>query len=153
MVAHGANPGLVSHFVKQALLNLAADTGVETAVPANRTGWGALAKSLGVKVIHIAERDTQVANIAKQRGEFVNTWSIDGFVGEGCQPAELGWGTHEKALPAGWRCTMNSAAMPRSTSTAPAPPPACAPGRRWKARSMAFSSPITRPSRSPIISR
>jgi homospermidine synthase len=24
---------------------------------------------------------------------------VDGFVGEGCQPAELGWGTHEKALP------------------------------------------------------
>jgi len=100
VVAHGANPGLVSHFVKQALLNLAADTGAETTVPANRAGWGALAKSLGVKVIHIAERDTQVANVAKQRGEFVNTWSIDGFVGEGCQPAELGWGTHEKSLPA-----------------------------------------------------
>ena len=29
----------------------------------------------------------------------MNTWSIDGFVGEGCQPAELGWGTHEKFLP------------------------------------------------------
>jgi homospermidine synthase len=97
--AHGANPGLVSHFVKQALLNLAADTGVETTVPTDRNGWGKLAQTLGVKVIHIAERDTQVANIPKQRGEFVNTWSIDGFVGEGCQPAELGWGTHEKALP------------------------------------------------------
>jgi homospermidine synthase len=100
VVAHGANPGLVSHFVKQALLNLAADTGLEVVVPATRAGWGELAMILGVKVIHIAERDTQVANIAKQRGEFVNTWSIDGFIGEGCQPAELGWGTHETALPA-----------------------------------------------------
>jgi homospermidine synthase len=99
VVAHGANPGLVSHFVKQALLNLAKDTGVETAVPANRYEWGALAKTLGVKVIHIAERDTQVANVAKRKGEFVNTWSIDGFVGEGCQPAELGWGTHERTMP------------------------------------------------------
>jgi homospermidine synthase len=53
-----------------------------------------------VKVIHIAERDTQTAAFAKQPGEFVNTWSIDGFAGEGCQPAELGWGTHEKTLPA-----------------------------------------------------
>jgi homospermidine synthase len=35
---------------------------------------------------------------AKRPGEFVNTWSVE-FVGEGCQPAELGWGTHEKALP------------------------------------------------------
>jgi homospermidine synthase len=100
VIAHGANPGLVSHFVKRALLDLAADTGVKTEIPADRFAWGALAQRLGVKVIHIAERDTQVANIAKRKGEFVNTWSIDGFVGEGCQPAELGWGTHEKTLPA-----------------------------------------------------
>jgi homospermidine synthase len=99
VVGHGANPGLVSHFVKRALLNLARDTDFETAVPVNREGWAALARDLGVKVIHIAERDTQTASIAKQPGEFVNTWSIDGFVGEGCQPAELGWGTHEAALP------------------------------------------------------
>ncbi|HQT65414.1 MAG: homospermidine synthase [Acidocella sp. 20-57-95] len=100
VIAHGANPGLVSHFVKQALLNLAHDTGADATIPATREGWGKLAQSLGVKVIHIAERDTQVANVAKQGGEFVNTWSIDGFIGEGCQPAELGWGTHEKTLPA-----------------------------------------------------
>ncbi len=101
VTTHGANPGLVSHFVKQALLDIAKDTGHDTTVPSTRQGWATLARDLGVKVIHIAERDTQVAaNLAKQRGEFVNTWSIDGFTGEGCQPAELGWGTHEKRLPA-----------------------------------------------------
>jgi homospermidine synthase len=100
VLTHGANPGLVSHFVKQALLNLARDTGVDTDVPTTRQGWAALSQLLGVKVIHIAERDTQTASFAKQPGEFVNTWSIDGFVGEGCQPAELGWGTHEKTMPA-----------------------------------------------------
>jgi homospermidine synthase len=99
VIAHGANPGLVSHFVKQALLNLARDSGMAGAAPATRQGWGELARLLGVKVIHIAERDTQVADMPKRRGEFVNTWSIDGFVGEGCQPAELGWGTHETAMP------------------------------------------------------
>jgi homospermidine synthase len=99
VMTHGANPGLVSHFVKQALLNIAADTGHDASVPRSRPGWAALAASLGVKVIHIAERDTQTADIAKKPGEFVNTWSIDGFVGEGNQPAELGWGTHEKVLP------------------------------------------------------
>jgi homospermidine synthase len=99
VLTHGANPGLVSHFVKQALLNIARDTGVDTAIPWDRPGWAALAQGLGVKVIHIAERDTQTATFAKEPGEFVNTWSIDGFVGEGCQPAELGWGTHEKTLP------------------------------------------------------
>ncbi len=100
VLTHGANPGLVSHFVKQALLNLARDTGVDTGVPTDRAGWARLAQGLGVKVIHIAERDTQTATCTKQQGEFVNTWSIDGFVGEGCQPAELGWGSHEAALPA-----------------------------------------------------
>src|SRR5262249_17530427 len=52
-----------------------------------------------IKVIHIAERDTQVSTIPKEPGEFVNTWSIDGFVSEGSQPAELGWGTHERHFP------------------------------------------------------
>ena len=68
-------------------------------MPSTRAQWAALAARLGVKVIHIAERDTQVAGIAKTVGEFVNTWSIDGFLSEGLQPAELGWGSHEHALP------------------------------------------------------
>ena len=99
VLTHGANPGLVSHFVKQALLNVAADTSVDAGNPKTREEWAALAAKLGVKVIHIAERDTQVANTPKKLNEFVNTWSVDGFVSEGCQPAELGWGTHEKELP------------------------------------------------------
>jgi homospermidine synthase len=99
ILTHGANPGMVSHFVKQALLDIAGDTGVETEAPTDRDGWGRLAQKLGIKVIHIAERDTQKSNLRKKAGEFANTWSIDGFVGEGCQPAELGWGSHEKALP------------------------------------------------------
>jgi homospermidine synthase len=99
VLTHGANPGLVSHLVKQALLNIAADTGVQVEEPASRADWAALAHRLGVKVIHIAERDTQVGNRPKEANEFVNTWSVDGFVGEGCQPAELGWGSHEKNFP------------------------------------------------------
>jgi homospermidine synthase len=99
LLTHGANPGTVSHFVKQALLDIAGDTGIDAGAPADRAQWGRLAQRLGVKVIHIAERDTQKSSVRKRPGEFVNTWSIDGFVGEGCQPAELGWGTHEKTLP------------------------------------------------------
>ena len=100
VMTHGANPGLVSHFVKEALLNIARDTGHAAGKPASRAEWAALAQALGIKVIHIAERDTQVAPVAKRPGEFVNTWSIEGFVSEGSQPAELGWGTHEKHFPA-----------------------------------------------------
>jgi homospermidine synthase len=99
VITHGANPGLVSHFVKQALVDLAHATDPATPIPRDRAGWGALAARLGVKVVHIAERDTQVASIPKRPGEFVNTWSIDGFFSEGSQPAELGWGTHERHFP------------------------------------------------------
>jgi homospermidine synthase len=99
LITHGANPGLVSHFVKQALLNIARDTKVPPGDPRTREDWAALRHNLGIKVIHIAERDTQIASVPKRPGEFVNTWSVDGFVGEGSQPAELGWGTHEKSLP------------------------------------------------------
>src|SRR5512144_252322 len=100
VLTHGANPGIVSHFVKEALLDIARDAGVDTVAPKNRQEWANLAYRLGVKVIHIAERDTQVAGRQPKRvGEFVNTWSIDGFVGGGCQPAELGWGTHENHFP------------------------------------------------------
>ncbi len=99
VLTHGANPGLVSHFVKQALLNIAKDTEVDAGNPKSRAEWAALAHKLSVKVIHVAERDTQVGTTPKKPGEFVNTWSIDGFVSEGMQPAELGWGAHEKSLP------------------------------------------------------
>lgn len=99
VITHGANPGLVSHFIKVGLLNIARDSGLDVAEPASREDWAALAQRLDVKVMHVAERDTQVANVPKKVGEFVNTWSIDGFVGEGCQPAELGWGSHERHWP------------------------------------------------------
>jgi homospermidine synthase len=103
ILTHGANPGLVSHFVKQAMLDIARDTGEAAAPPTTRDGWAQLAERLAVKVIHIAERDTQVANVPKRPFEFVNTWSIDGFVSEGSQPAELGWGAHERHFPADGR--------------------------------------------------
>src|SRR5258708_23827226 len=69
VIAHGANPGLVSHFVKKALVNLAKDTGMGVVKPTTREGWGELARDLGVKVIHIAERDTQVSKKPKKVGE------------------------------------------------------------------------------------
>ncbi len=103
VITHGANPGLVSHFVKQALLDIARADEAAAAAPADRADWAGLAERLGVKAIHIAERDTQVSSLPKEPGEFVNTWSIDGFYSEGSQPSELGWGTHERHFPADGR--------------------------------------------------
>lgn len=101
VIDHGANPGLISHFVKAAMLDIARDTGAQlTGEPEDRTEWAALAQSLRIRVIQIAERDTQNSGKFKEHDEFVNTWSIDGFLGEATQPVELGWGTHEKELPA-----------------------------------------------------
>jgi homospermidine synthase len=96
----GANPGMVSWFIKQALVNLAIDCGERSPEPKTRAEWARLAQTLGVKGVHIAERDTQRAQNPKPRNVFVNTWSVEGFVSEGMQPAELGWGTHEKWTPA-----------------------------------------------------
>jgi homospermidine synthase len=99
----GANPGMVSWMVKQAMLDVARDTGLKFDEPKTREDWARLAQRAGIKGIHIAERDTQRARDPKPPGKFVNTWSVEGFVSEGMQPAELGWGTHEKALPANGR--------------------------------------------------
>ena len=64
----GANPGMVSWFVKQALLDVAEATGHAAPEPKTREDWGRLAQALGVKGIHIAERDTQRAKTPKPHG-------------------------------------------------------------------------------------
>jgi homospermidine synthase len=98
----GANPGMVSWFVKQALVNLAGDLGLDFSEPRpeDREGWARLMHQAGVKGIHIAERDTQRARNPKPMNVFWNTWSVEGFISEGLQPSELGWGTHERWMPA-----------------------------------------------------
>ncbi len=99
LVTHGVNPGLISHFTKHALLDMARDLGRAVTRPKTRADWARLAMELEVKAIHIAERDSQVSGQPKRHDEFVNTWSVEAFVSEGSQPSELGWGTHEKSLP------------------------------------------------------
>jgi len=109
VVEHGANPGWVSHEVKFALEELGAtllDRGLVSgsvrdalADALSARDHARIAESSGVKVIQIAERDTQHTDRPKEVGEFVNTWSGEGFYEEGVAPAELGWGTHEERLP------------------------------------------------------
>ncbi|MDX5372462.1 MAG: saccharopine dehydrogenase NADP-binding domain-containing protein [Pseudomonadaceae bacterium] len=99
LLTHGANPGLISHLLKQALLELANDLGLQRPLPVCREDWAGLARDLGVRSIHIAERDTQYCLEPKRLDEFANTWSAPGFISEACQPAELGWGSHERHFP------------------------------------------------------
>ncbi len=109
VLEHGANPGLISHWTKRGLLDIADRLLAEKKVKGRKAeairGYAAartfneLARELDVKVIHVSERDTQVSDRPKRVDEFVNTWSIEGFREEGITTAELGWGTHEKELP------------------------------------------------------
>ena len=110
IVDHGANPGLVSHFTKHALIDISTKILKEKPKDPRRAEFEAalagnhfnkLAQLTGTKVIHISERDTQITDKPKQVNEFVNTWSIEGFFEEGVAPAELGWGTHERYVPEG----------------------------------------------------
>lgn len=109
VIEHGANPGLVSHFTKQALHDIAQK--IITEKPKDprvkqlteslaKNDWPKIAQLTETKVIHISERDLQITNKPKELNEFVNTWSIEGFYEEGIAPAEMGWGTHEKKMPA-----------------------------------------------------
>ena len=91
----GANPGLVTHLVKNALMKIADTNGRKVEEPKDKEGWAQLAKKLGVEVIHVAERDTQVIDKPKLKDEFVNSWSVEGLWAEGRAPSELGYGTHE----------------------------------------------------------
>jgi homospermidine synthase len=109
VIEHGANPGLISHFVKQALVDISerliADKKVSEEEAerlrdlAKAKDFAELSMVLNVKVIHCSERDTQITNDPKKVDEFVGTWSIEGLREEGTAPAELGWGPHEKTLP------------------------------------------------------
>jgi homospermidine synthase len=110
VVEHGANPGLVSHWTKVALHDIARTT-LERGLAGDRhdalqraladDDYARLAMLSGTRVIHVSERDTQIGNRPKEVNEFVNTWSVAGFHEEGIAPAEMGWGTHERRLPPG----------------------------------------------------
>ncbi len=109
ILEHGANPGLISHFTKQALLDIGNRAITDKMIPDQDMDkvrqlikdqtFNELAMILGVKVIHCSERDTQISSRAKKVNEFVNTWSIEGLREEGITTAEMGWGTHERELP------------------------------------------------------
>lgn len=112
ILSHGMNPGLVSHFAKRGIFDIAQKiidekgekepercAALKEAMK-NRE-FGVLAQLIGLKVIHISERDSQITDKPKQMNEFVNTWSIDGFLAELVCRSEIGWGTHEQRMPQG----------------------------------------------------
>ena len=110
MLEHGANPGLISHFVKKGLVDIAEKLVRDKKVAAKKAE---LLKALiaekkfgeelqrgaghqGHTLFGARHADNEEAQ-GGQRA--VGTWSIEGLREEGVATAEMGWGTHEKDLP------------------------------------------------------
>ena len=102
----GMNPGVISHFAFQGLLDVAnhvlkVKDDVLLAEFVAKKQYNLIAKHLELNTIHSSELDTQISHNLKNDGTFVNTWSCIGLLEEGCEPAQVGWGTHERIIPEG----------------------------------------------------
>lgn len=102
VIDHGMNPGLISHFVKMGILKYAythkvIDHGTMQDMLTNTDTkvWSKLAKKLGLRLIHCSELDTQKLKYQQRSDVFYNTWSVDGFLAEGRDPVQIGYGSHE----------------------------------------------------------
>lgn len=120
VVCHGANPGLVSHFVRPGLLGLADALGVS--VPAGASS-AELAQLLGARAVQIAEHDTQ-AEPEQAPGSkpgaccIASTWAPESLAAEALQACEVAWGSHELA-PADCALAMTAAPSPVAISAGP----------------------------------
>ena len=100
LMSHGANPGMVNHFVKHGLMVLAREEfGPEFATPSSQEEWAQLAKRLEVQLIQISERDTQKSSIARRPSEFTCTWCVSAMMDETSENSQVPLGTHEPSVP------------------------------------------------------
>lgn len=91
LIAHGANPGLVNHFVKYAIDRHNASV--------DKT-YAHRAQEMGIQTIQISEVDTQWSpDVRQYPNDFINTWSVQGFINEAALPAELTVGSHDELIP------------------------------------------------------
>lgn len=100
VLEHGANPGLVSHWLKYGLEQIASempDADIQQAVRSE--DYARLAMLTGTKVVHVSEYDRQELPSSRNPAEFLNTWSGEGLREESSAFAECSWGTHEHSLP------------------------------------------------------
>lgn len=97
----GMNPGLISQLVLHALATKARRDGPASAAEAMRSGdYAEAAELLGLRMIHITERDNQRPRRSDlSAGTFRNTWSAPGLVAECLDPVQVGWGSFEPAAP------------------------------------------------------
>lgn len=108
----GMNPGLISIFVKQGIIDIAkyvlkhkesrtkADREMAKCLREYVRGrdYRRIGELLQLNTIHCSEIDTQTYEAGRQRA-FLNTWSCLGLVDEAFENAEVSMGTHERGLP------------------------------------------------------
>lgn len=108
----GMNPGLISIFVKQGIIDIAryiiknkecrtkADKEYVKLLReyARTRDYRRIGELLQINTIHCSEIDTQTYEVGHQRA-LLNTWSCLGLVDEAFENAEVSMGTHEKKLP------------------------------------------------------
>ena len=116
LVTHGANPGLISHFVKQALLDIAGrrPRRQQADHPGGLGEADAAIRRQGDPRRRARPPGRQPAEAA---GRVRQHLVVPGFVGEGSQPAELGWGT-TRSGSAQRHASTRSGRKARSTSPA-----------------------------------
>lgn len=100
IISMGCNPGNVSIWAKFGIVMLNEKFNKANMIKNYKT-YGELAHKLGIKVIHISEKDTQKTKNPKKINEYCNTWSstLESMYEEAMGPVEVSWGTHEKTIP------------------------------------------------------
>lgn len=101
LVSMGCNPGNVSLWVRQGIIEITKHLNIDTNdyIDSNSNiEFNKLAQDINIQTIHISEKDTQVSSIPKKYDEYCNTWSKTkmSFYGELLSSVELSFGTHEK---------------------------------------------------------
>jgi homospermidine synthase len=96
IISLGCNPGNVSIWAMYALEKINQIT-----KKFDYKSYADLANKLGLRVIHVSERDSQITNNPKKKNEYVNTWSSNAksWYDEAFSFLEISWGTHEKNTP------------------------------------------------------
>lgn len=109
---HGINPGLVSHFTKYTLKKLhlkLKPSSIKTftypenfeLIGWNHINYSKIARKVGLKTIHITEKDTHQTWLRYDESEkiLMNTWSVMGAYDESIDPSQFSFGTHENEYP------------------------------------------------------
>lgn len=96
IVSLGCNPGNVNIWAMYALKEIN-----KLKNNFEYSSYAELAYKMGLRVVHVSEKDSQITNKPKKQNEYVNTWSSNGvsWYDEAFSYLEISWGTHEKTIP------------------------------------------------------